>query len=170
MATEVKTDDISKMDIWNDLDTDSAEIKIQKKQERLKERKKTSMVLGLVFSLFSPVAILTFWYIGNTEPLDKLKPTMYSFSSFGCICMVYSIDYMISHNIKSEWNNLMIIMNNPPFGGPVMFLYALLYSCFAFAHYWHNNDESYWYGFKLFSVLSLIMLWISYDGLKKIFS
>jgi hypothetical protein len=167
MATEVKTDDISKMDIWNDLDTDSAEVKIQKKQERLKERKRISMILGLVLSSFSPAFIATFYYIGNTEPLEKLKPGMYTLSSVGCICLAYSFDYIVSYDIKSEWNKL---MNDPPFGGPAVFFYASLYSCFAFSYYWHNNDESYWYAFKFFSVLSLILLWMSYDGLKKFFS
>lgn len=170
MATEVKTDNVDKLDIWNDLDTDTAQVKLQKKQERLKERKTMCMALGLVFSLFSPSAMLTFWYIGNLEPLEKLKPTMYACSSFGCICLAYSFDHMISYDIKSEWNNLMVIMNNPPFGGPRVCLYASLYSCFAFARYSYSNDEGYLYGFKLSTVLALIMFWLSYDGLKKIFS
>jgi hypothetical protein len=102
MAAAVTNNEADKLDIYNDLDSDRNEVKVKKKQARLGIRKSMAFVMGLVFFMFTPTAMLTFWYINNLAPLETLKPVMISLSSIGCLFLVYSFDYIASADIKTK--------------------------------------------------------------------
>lgn len=170
MATAVTNNEADKLDIWNDLDTDSNEIKLQKKQARWEFRKFVSLGVGLVFFMFTPAAMLTFWYINNPAPLETLKPVMIIFSSIGCICIVYSFDYVASVDIRTRIKKTAANIDNNPFIGPLLLVYWATLACFSFIKYYYYNSSDALGYFKINLAFVFATYYVSQGDLKKIFN
>jgi hypothetical protein len=172
MSTIKDNDESKNLDIWKDLESDSAEVKLKKKRERWLARKNAATLAACVFGGGGFLALfINLFPVNNKEAeAGNLKPIVYAFFSFAIVCTVYSLDYLTSPEFKKGINERMEIMNSPPFVGPSIFLFCLCLSVMYFAQYYYMHDPIMFVMFKICIGLSLFMFWISYDGLERIFS